>query len=134
MCQSCAGLTSEIGTFSAIALLLAALGVYGLISYFASQRTHEIGIRMALGTHPRDVVALMIREAMTLISLGIVIGLPAALALTRLMRRMLFGIKPDDPITFAGVAALLAVVAFVACYLPARRASRMDPLAALRHE
>jgi putative ABC transport system permease protein len=120
--------------FAAIALLLAAFGIYGVISYGVAQRTHEIGIRMSLGASRRAVLQLVVGEVMRPAFLGAAIGLGAALGLTRLLSRFLFGVKPTDPVTFALVFVLLIGVALLACYLPARRASRVDPMIALRHE
>jgi predicted permease len=122
------------GIFAAVALALAAVGVYGVISYSVNRRTHEIGIRMALGAEQRDVLMLVIRQSMTLVVIGVSIGLAASLALTRLMSSFLFNIGPTDPITFVVIILLLVGVALVACYLPARRASRVDPLVALKCE
>jgi predicted permease len=123
-----------LGVFSLIALVLASIGIYGVISYMAGQRTHEIGIRMVLGAQRRDVLKLVMGDAARMTVGGVLVGLIAAAGLTRLIEGMLFGVSATDPVTFAGVAILLTTVAFVACYLPTRRAMRVDPLVSLRYE
>jgi ABC-type antimicrobial peptide transport system permease subunit len=123
-----------LGIAAGVALLLGAVGIYGVISYSVSQRTREIGVRMALGAARRDVNRLVLREGVPLIVAGLAFGLAAAFGLTRLMSALLFGVSPVDPITFAAVSTALAAVALVASYLPARRASSMDPTEALRWE
>ncbi|MFN0124462.1 MAG: FtsX-like permease family protein, partial [Blastocatellia bacterium] len=123
-----------LGSFAALALLLALIGLYGVISYAVTQRTSELGLRVALGAQSRDVLRLVLGQGMRLAGFGIVIGLVAALALTRLMTSLLFAVNPYDPLTFGGVALLLAVVALLACWVPARRAMKVDPIIALRCE
>ncbi len=127
-------MTWVLAIFALIALLLAAVGIYAVISYAVAQRTHEIGIRMALGASPRDIFKLVVGQGATLIIAGVAFGLAGAFALTRVMSEMIFGISATDPVTFTSVSLLLAVVALVACYVPARRATRVDPMEALRHE
>ena len=123
-----------LGVFAALALLLASVGIYGVISYTATQRTHEIGIRMAFGAGRGDVLKLVVRQGMALMLFGIGAGLLFAFGLTRLMASMLFGVRPTDIATFAGVSVLLGVVAMLASYIPARRATKVDPMEALRYE
>jgi predicted permease len=123
-----------LGVFAMLALVLSCVGIYGVISYLASQRVHEIGIRMALGAERRDVLRMVLGEGVTMALLGVAIGLAAALGLTRLMASMLFGVSAHDPLSFAGVAGLLILVALAACYIPARRATNVDPIVALRYE
>ncbi len=123
-----------LGIFAGIALLLAAVGIYGVMAYSFSQRTHEIGIRIALGAQSTAILRLAVGEGMQLVAIGLAIGLIGAAALARFVRTMLFDVSPADPITFIAISAMLAVVAFLACYVPARRATRIDPLVALREE
>jgi putative ABC transport system permease protein len=123
-----------LGAFACLALLLTAIGIFGVVAQSVAQRTAEIGVRMALGAQSSDVVRLMLRRAALVTATGVAAGLVAALGLTRLLESMLYGVRAHDPLTFGAVAMLLAGVAFLACYLPARRAARVDAMVALRSE
>ena len=123
-----------LGVFAAVALLLAAIGIYGVMSYSFSQRTHEVGIRVALGAQRLDILRMAVGEGMLVVAIGLVAGIAGAVAVTRVFQSMLFGVDATDPVTLAVVAGILAAVALLACYIPARRATRVDPLVALRVE
>ena len=123
-----------LGIFAGLALLLASIGIYGVMAFAVTQRTQEIGIRMALGARALDVLKLVIKHGMKLAVLGIAIGLAGSWALTRFMKQLLFGVEPTDLLTFSVVSLCLLAAALLACYLPARRATKVDPLEALRYE
>jgi putative ABC transport system permease protein len=123
-----------LGSFGILAIVLAAIGIYGVMSYVVAGRTREVGVRVALGAARSDVLLLMMKQGMSLALIGLGLGLLAAFGVAQLIVKLLFGVNPTDPVTFAGVALLLALVAALACYLPARRATKVDPLVALRYE
>jgi putative ABC transport system permease protein len=123
-----------LAIFAGLALVLACVGIYGVISYLVSQRTQEIGVRVALGAQPRDILQLVLSHGTGMTTLGALVGIIASLGLTRLMASQLFGVRSYDPVTFAGVAVLLMLVGIAASWIPARRAMRLDPIVALRHE
>jgi ABC-type antimicrobial peptide transport system permease subunit len=123
-----------LAVFAALALILSSVGIYGVISYLVGQRTHEIGVRIALGARRWDVLNLILSQGAKLTLLGIVIGVAASLGLTKLMTRMLYGVSASDPLTFISVVILLSLVALAACFIPTRRAMRVDPMVALRCE
>jgi putative ABC transport system permease protein len=123
-----------LACFAGVALLLAAVGIYGVLSYSFSQRTHEVGVRIALGAQHLDILRMTLGEGIRIVAIGLVAGLAGAAALSRIFQAMLFEVAPGDPATLLCVSAILACVAFFACYIPARRATRIDPLVALREE
>jgi ABC-type antimicrobial peptide transport system permease subunit len=123
-----------VGAFGVLALVLAAIGIYGVIAYTTRERTHEIGIRLALGAQRRDVLRMVLRQGLQLAITGVALGLALSLVLTRFLQKMLFGVTPTDVVTFAVVAAMLSIVALAACWIPAWRAMRVDPMVALRYQ
>ena len=123
-----------IGVFASLALVLASIGIYGVVAYTVSERSHEIGVRLALGAQPRNVVAMLVGQGMTLAAGGAAAGIVLAIAITRVMTGLLFGVSATDPATFTVITAALALVAALACYLPARRATRVNPAIALRSD
>jgi putative ABC transport system permease protein len=126
--------SAMLAAFATFALVLAAVGIYGLLSFLVAESTHDIGVRMALGARPRTIIGLVVRQGMELTGIGIVAGLAGATALTRVMTSLLFGVGATDPATFGTLAAILAAVALAATVIPARRATKVDPIAALRAE
>jgi putative ABC transport system permease protein len=123
-----------VGLFALTALFLAAIGIYGVISYIVTERTHEIGIRLALGASRSNILRIVLRQGLGLAIVGAALGIVCSLIVSHLMASLLYGVRPTDPLTFAGVAFLFLGVAVLACYLPARRAIRVDPMVALRYE
>jgi putative ABC transport system permease protein len=123
-----------LGVFALLALIIAAVGVYGVIAYSVTRRTHEIGVRLALGAHPGNVLWMVVREGLRMAFTGLAIGLAGALSLTRVLRSFLYGVTATDLATFVSVCLVLTAAAFLASYIPARRATRVDPIMALRHE
>ena len=126
--------TSVLGLFAALALILAAVGIYGVMSHIVAQQTHEIGVRMALGADSKDVLKLILGKGLMMTIIGVSIGIGGALGLSRFLSGLLYGVKPTDPLTYSAVSLILIAVALLACYIPARRAARVDPMVALRFE
>jgi putative ABC transport system permease protein len=127
-------LATTVGIMGALALILASIGVYGVVAYAATQRTQEIGVRMALGAQRRRILRLMLWEGMRLVGWGMAVGLVGSAGLSFILRSVFYGLSPFDPITFLGVSVVLAMAALLACYIPAGRATRVDPMVALRYE
>jgi predicted permease len=123
-----------LGAFAVLAMVLAAIGIYGVISYSVARRSHEIGIRMALGAHPSNIITLILRQGLLLLGMGVAIGVGGALVLTRFLSSFLYGIRPADPVTFVGVIIILTGIGLLASYIPARRAVRVDPMSTLRND
>ena len=123
-----------LGAFAVLAMVLAAIGIYGVISYSVARRSHEIGIRMALGAHPSDIITLILRQGLLLLGMGVAIGVGGALVLTRFLSSFLYGIRPADPVTFVGVVIILTGIGLLASYIPARRAVMVDPVSTLRSD
>jgi putative ABC transport system permease protein len=123
-----------LGIFAGLALILAVVGIYGILAYIVTQQTHEIGIRMAMGAQRRDMLLFILRRGVRLTLIGVAIGLPAAWVVTRVMSSLLYGVSPRDPLTFIGMTLLLVTTALLASYIPARRATKVDPMVALRYE
>jgi putative ABC transport system permease protein len=123
-----------LAIFAGLALVLAAIGVYGVIAYAVTERTREIGIRMAIGAQGRDVLRLMMKSGVSAVTAGVGLGLAGSFALTRVMSSLLYGVSATDPVTFATITGLVTAVALTACFIPARQATRVDPIAALRYE
>jgi putative ABC transport system permease protein len=126
--------SAMMGALALLALVLVAIGIYGVVAYAVTTSTREIGIRVALGARPRDVLSMVIGSSVRLTATGLVLGLTGAFASSRVLSSMLYGVTPHDPATYAGIALLMAAVACVGCYLPARRAMRLDPVVALKHQ
>jgi ABC-type antimicrobial peptide transport system permease subunit len=121
-----------LGVFASVALALATIGIYGVMAYLVNQGTRELGIRIALGASPRNILSLVVRQGLVLAFSGVAIGLAAAFLLVRLIRSLLFGVEVTDPLTFVGISLLLAMITLLACYIPAQRAARIDPMISLR--